>query len=272
MTRPAWYLEPTQTRELGARTESLRDVADALPPAHVRSAPNGGMPTLYGRFASFAEWAEIRSAKEGHFLERISPRAFEKTITENRENMRVLFHHGADPAIGMKVLGPIRSLATDTAYEVQLLDADYVRGLIPGLKEGLYGASFRFTVVKDEHAPRPRRSDWNPQGIPEVTITEARVIEFGPTPLPAYRGATAGVRSTRELVCGLHSSAYALGFQERWAMRAKPGCLGTYQRERVHENQRASWEARPEDAWWWLEEGDGVRRVSAWSERDWFLA
>jgi phage head maturation protease len=229
------------------------------------------MPTLYGRFASFKEWTEIRSAKEGHFLERISPGAFEKTINENRKSLRVLFHHGQDPAIGYKVLGPIQRLDGDTSYEVPLLDTDYNRSLVPGLKAGLYGASFRFTVAKDEHVPHPRRSDWNPQGIPEVTITEAQVIEFGPTPLPAYKGATAGVRSTRELVRELHSSAYALGLKERWATRTKPGCPGTYQRERVYENERASWESRPEDAWWWLEESQFTPLPAGSGRMDWYL-
>jgi len=41
----------------------------------------------------------------------------------------------------------------------------------------------------------PSRSTFNPDGIPERTITEAQVMEFGPVTFPAYSRATAGVRS-----------------------------------------------------------------------------
>jgi hypothetical protein len=37
---------------------------------------------MVGPFASFGEWAEIRSPVEGHFLESIAPTAFAKTIAE----------------------------------------------------------------------------------------------------------------------------------------------------------------------------------------------
>ncbi len=35
----------------------------------------------------------------------------------------------------------------------------------------------------------------NPQGLPERTISELRLYEFGPVLFPAYQGATAAVRS-----------------------------------------------------------------------------
>jgi hypothetical protein len=41
------------------------------------------------------------------------------------------------------------------------------------------------------------------------------LAEFGPTPLPAYAGATAGVRSSLEVTREMHSSAYRLGPGER---------------------------------------------------------
>lgn len=74
------------------------------------------MPTLYGRFAAPGEWTEIRSAAEGHFMESMAPNAFEKTIAQNRDRIRVLFHHGQDPRVGMQVLGPIERLEPDTTY------------------------------------------------------------------------------------------------------------------------------------------------------------
>jgi len=156
------------------------------------------MPTLAGHFAVFNEWTEINSIFEGNFMERFSPGAFTKTIREGRERMRVLFNHGHDNQIGDKVLGPIRTLTEDAKgarYEVPLLDTSYNRDLIPGLDAGLYGASFRFRVMQETFVAKPKRTKDNPDGIPERTVTEAQVREFGPVTWPAYPGATAGLRS-----------------------------------------------------------------------------
>lgn len=179
--------------------ELLRDDDDS-------DSDDDSMPTLAGHFAVFNSWTEIDSIFEGRFLERFSPGAFAKTISESRERMRVLFNHGRDPSIGDKVLGPISELGEDKRgayYEVPMLDTEYNRELIPGLDAGLYGASFRFRVVKEEWLDKPRRSKRNPDGLPERTITEAQVREFGPVTFPAYPDASAGLRSlTDEFVFG----------------------------------------------------------------------
>lgn len=162
----------------------------------VRAADEGGMPTLYGHFTVFNRWAEIDSFFEGHFLERIAPGAFKKTFRE--QTPKVLFQHGMDPQIGDKVLGRadvLREEAEGPYYEVPLLDTSYNRDLVPGLEADLYGASFRFSVMREEWDDEPDPSDDNPKGIPERTIKEARVSEFGPVTFPAYPDATAGVRS-----------------------------------------------------------------------------
>lgn len=140
-------------------------------------------------------------------MERIAPGAFKKTFNENLARMRVLFQHGQDPQLGDKPLGPIRNLREDDTgayYEVPLLRddsgqvVDYIRSLLPGLREKLYGASFRFKVVKEEFDEEPDASDHNPNSLPERTVTEARVMEFGPVTFPAYASATAGLRSVTD--------------------------------------------------------------------------
>ena len=171
-----------------------------LPGVEVRSTEDGAR-TLTGHFAVFNEWTEINSMYEGRFLERIAPGAFKKTFQENRSGIKVLFDHGHDPSIGNKPLGPIRSLTEDergASYEVDLLDTSYVRDLLPALEAGLLGASFRFRVMREDFDNEPARSEWNPNGLPERTIREAKVMEFGPVTFPAYQGATAGVRSTTD--------------------------------------------------------------------------
>lgn len=161
-------------------------------------ANEDGSRTLHGQFSVFNEWAEISSAWEGRFMERIAPGAFSKTIAENRNSIKVLYDHGHDPSIGNKPLGPIRSLQesdTGADYEVDLLDTSYNRDLIPALEAGLLGASFRMKVMRENYDKKVEESEHNPLGLPERTIQEIRLYEFGPVTFPAYEGATAGVRS-----------------------------------------------------------------------------
>jgi HK97 family phage major capsid protein/HK97 family phage prohead protease len=176
-------------------------VRAVYPAVELRSTEDD-TPVLEGHFAKFNEWTEIDSVWEGRFMERIAPGAFRKTFAENRERIRPLFQHGQDPQVGDKPLGPIEELEEDeqgARYKVPLLDTSYNRDLIPGLKAGLYGSSFRFSVVKEDFDKKPQRSASNPEGIPERTIREARVFEFGPVTFPAYAGATASVRSMTDV-------------------------------------------------------------------------
>jgi phage head maturation protease len=166
--------------------------------------------TMYGHFAVFDQWTEIDSIFEGRFLERLTQGSFKRTFNAQRDQVRVAFDHGFDPQIGDKPLGPPTVLKEEAAgayYEVPLLDTDYNRGfvlpalegrLMDGTKRGpvgILGASFRFRVIADEWNDEPGRSDHNPDGVPERTIKEVRLYEFGPVVYPAYEGATAKVRS-----------------------------------------------------------------------------
>jgi HK97 family phage prohead protease len=154
--------------------------------------------TMDVRFSPFETWYEIDDWFEGRFLERTTRGAFAKTIKDNGTNFRVQFDHGHDPSIGSKVLGIPESVTEEADAAtgvVPLLDTSYNRDLLPGLKRGAYGSSFRFRVIKDEWNDEPDRSDWNPDGIPERTIKEVRLMEFGPVTWPANPDATAGMRS-----------------------------------------------------------------------------
>lgn len=181
------------------------DVVRAVfqPGIELRDAGEGvvGQPlVMSGHLAVFNKWTEIRSAWEGNFMEMLSPGAFTKTISENRANIKVLYDHGMS-AMGNLPLGSITELREDGTgcyYEVELLDTDYVGELVPGLKAGLFGASFRFQVVRDEWNDQPKPSGDNPQGMPERIIREVKMAEFGPVTFPAYSAATAGVRGRQE--------------------------------------------------------------------------
>lgn len=191
----------------------------------LREAEDGGMPTLHGHFAVFDQWTEIDSIYEGRFLERIAPGAFTKTIAENRASMRILFQHGRDPQVGDKPLAPIEDIGEDETggfYAGRMLDTSYNRDLLPGLRAGLYGASFRFGVRREEFDRNTRKSEHNPHALPERTIREAVLMEFGPVTFPAYEGATAGLRSmTDEFVLGTY-----LRQPERFAALLERSALG----------------------------------------------
>lgn|GEM_PF-2467690 len=168
--------------------------------------------TLVGHFCVFNEWTEISSWYEGEFLERIAPGAAKKTIQENVDQVKVQYDHGHDEWVCSSLLGPIDVLREDEVgvyYEVPLLDTDYNRDRVLPMLQGrlmsgesrgsLLGASFRMRVVKDAWDMEPKPSTYNPKGLPERTITEFRLFEFGPVPFPAYPTATAmtsaGMRS-----------------------------------------------------------------------------
>jgi HK97 family phage prohead protease len=180
-------------RGLRARPE-LRAAADD----QAGDATSDVLGQMTGHFSVFNDFYRIQSWWEGDFLEQIAPGTFRKTMAERRDQIVVAFDHGFDPQIGDKVLGPIDDLREDgtgAAYDVALLDTSYNRDLLPALKRGLYGASFRFQVIKDEWDDEPGVSDHNPDGIPERTIKEVRLFEFGPVTYPASPAATAGMRS-----------------------------------------------------------------------------
>src|ERR1700693_616375 len=157
----------------------------AISGCEVRGAPAGDASpgTLTGYLAVFNQWSEINSAFEGHFMERMAPGAFARTIADNREAMRVTFNHGKDPQLGDKVLGIPSVLDEDARgvrYEVPLFDTTYNRDLAPGLKAGAYGSSFRFNVTAEDFNKRAKPSDYNPKGLPDRTVKKVRMQEFGP--------------------------------------------------------------------------------------------
>lgn len=200
-------------------------------PSEIRmDAPADGVSgrVMTGHFAVFNTWTTIRSVWEGEFLERLAPGAFTKTLRENAQNVRVLLNHGSDPEVGDKPIGRIRSVEEDdhgVRYEVELFPS-VPPLVVDGLREGQYGASFRFRVMREQQDNAPGRSDHNPDGLPERTITELQLHEFGPVTFPAYPEATAGVRSlTDQFIVAKHPE---LAGQLRAAEATNPaGTAGT---------------------------------------------
>jgi HK97 family phage prohead protease len=201
VSEPSWRLADLREEQPSKRSPVLyRSVAADYSLSENGNAANDGR-TLTGHFAVFNRWTEIQSAIEGHFMERISPGAFRKTIQESGRKVQVLFSHGRDPQLGLMTLGRVRELAEDergVRYTVDLF-AGLPQLLLEGLRAGTYGASFRAKLVKDRFHPKPGRSARNPEGIPESTVTELQLREFGPVALPAYGDTTAEIRSVTDV-------------------------------------------------------------------------
>lgn len=196
----------------------MRPIADA---ATLRADGDGDGRTLYGHFSVFNSWYEVNSIWEGHFLERIAPGAFKRTIAERGDQVKALYDHGHDPQLGNKPLGPFRELREDPTggyYEIALIDTDYNRDfIIPAAKAGLLGASFRFRVREETWADDPGVSDHNPKGIPERTITDTDLYELGPVTFPASAAASAALRSTSDDFIGrlLNDPIFVARFTDR---------------------------------------------------------
>jgi len=169
----------------------------AMYPALEIRAADGGQEIMHGHFSVFNDWTEIHG-REGHFMERVAPGSFTKAFRdEYRSGIRVLFQHGMDPNLGNQILGLPEVLEEDDVgahFEVPLFDG--VPPLIrSGLKARAYGASFRFRVTREDLNNDPDESPTNPDRLPERTIREVELFEFGPVTFPAYEGTTVGVRS-----------------------------------------------------------------------------
>lgn len=173
--------------------------------AEDEAVDDGRLATMDVRFSIFDVWYRIDSYWEGSFMERVARGAFRKTIREHNARksesagVKVLFNHGMDFHIGDKLLGGIESLTEESDSPlgvVALDDTSYNRDLLPGLKRGGYGSSFMFRVVKDSWDNEPAASEHNPDALPERTIREVRLFEFGPVTWPANPDATASARCT----------------------------------------------------------------------------
>lgn len=158
-----------------------------------RSEQDGDGLTLEGYASVFDSPTEIDSAREGHFIERIKPGAFKKTLSERKPVL--MFNHGQHPLIGDMPIGSIVEAREDTRglYVKARLASNW---LIEPVREAIEqravtGMSFRFSVPRGKEVWREAKRG----GIRERDVLEARVPELGPVVFPAYADTTVGVRS-----------------------------------------------------------------------------
>jgi phage head maturation protease len=228
---------------------------DGAPALDLRAeGDTGDGSTMFGHFTVFDRWYEIDSWIEGHFLERTVKGSARKTIKENRDQIVTAYDHGYDIYIGDSQLGHIDMLREDDEgvfYEVPLYDTDYNRDRILPLLQGrtmdgrnrgsALGASFKFRKVRDEWNMSPKRSDYNPDGIPERTVREFQLFEFGPVNFPASAAATSGVRGLTDWAHDRHRA------QAERSGRPTPSWLPADRQVTGNENPAAPPEGHSED-------------------------
>lgn len=188
------------------------DLYRSAPPMEVRAADDGRM-TLFGHFSLFDQPTTINSVYEGKFIERIAPGAFKKTFAERGSQLKIMWNHGRPDQAGalanVIIAKPtvVREDERGAYYEAEMFRG-LPEWLYDGLREGVYGASFRFSVPnnRDDWNMTPARSEFNPDGLPERTVREAVVPEAGPVSWPAYAGATASIRSLSDRFHDLSTS------------------------------------------------------------------
>lgn len=172
----------------------------ALDDISIRSDGDGRTVTAYA--AVFNSPAQIAD-QDGHYSEQIAPNAFTKTLQERAGRIGVFYNHamtlhGSPSERGSIPIGkPLdiradgRGLLTVTRYNKTPLADEVLESIRNG---DITGQSFTGRFIKSDPAGpyRPSRSG----DLPLVTRHEIALIEYGPTPIPAYADAAiVGVRT-----------------------------------------------------------------------------
>lgn len=163
-----------------------------------RAEDEGGV--LEGRMVPYNTWTEVKSMFEGHFFERIMPGALKKTFAERGQRMKVLFHHGLD-TLGKQPIAKLEEIRdeADGAYYRARLYPSVPPLILDGLRANDFGISIGMVLpYRSDNVYRPRKSEHNPQGIEERTVTETAMKELSLTAFPVYDGTSAAVRSVTD--------------------------------------------------------------------------
>lgn len=254
-------VEPTGGTQTNAAAPPRDNLIRALPgwagKSEWRATEGDPLGELFGQFSQYRTWYEVDSMWEGRFMERIMPGAFTDTIANDKASMRILLNHGMD-ALGLLPLASLRTLEDRPEgpyYEAPLYDTAFNRdNVVPilqgklmngGKAESGFGASMRFTVQEDSWNRRAKADKYNPEALPERSITRAKVYEFGPVTYPANEGATAAARSLSDewLARLIGDKRFADSFTERVGTKVVERVLAT-----VPEEIRAALASRPDPA------------------------
>jgi len=162
---------------------------------NIRSGGDGRTVEMYA-----AVWntpTEIRD-NQGHYMEQIAPTAFNRTVSQKGTKFGVFFNHGrtlmGTPSdrytmpLGLPIEPPRvdeRGLLTVTRYS----ETDLGDEVLQLIKDGaITGQSFSGRFLTSDPMPA-RGGQYKPArdgSLTLVTRSEVAMIEYGPTPFPAY--------------------------------------------------------------------------------------
>lgn len=177
----------------------------ALDDIHILRAADGHGDgrTVEAYAAVFNTPTEIRD-QHGHYNEVIARTAFNRTLSHGIDRVGVFYNHAmtmhGTPAegVGSVPIGSpvdIRADAKGLRTVTRFNRSDMADAVLEAIRNGdITGYSFRGGIYKSNPAkvPKPRGGK-----LPTVTRTELGLVEYGPTPRPAYADASVlAMRST----------------------------------------------------------------------------
>jgi HK97 family phage major capsid protein/HK97 family phage prohead protease len=192
-------------RALDGDSDGLRSRVLPLDDIEILSRAKGGDGrTVVAYAATFGNPAEIHD-QDGHYTEENHPQAFHKTVADRGLRFGAFYHHGrtlhgtpserGSVPIGRPVLVKPdgRGLLTHTAYNRTQLADDVLESIRNGDPMGMsYTGAY---LQSDPKGPYYSRSDGSLQ---HVVRKEIALIEYGPTPMPAFADAEIlGVRAAQ---------------------------------------------------------------------------
>lgn len=193
-----WY----RSAALDARTRAV-----PLDDISIDKGGDGRTVTAYATVFDTA--AEIRD-QDGHYDEQISRSAFEKTLRERAGRVGVFYNHARtihgtpSERYSMPLGVPVeikpdgRGLLTRTRYNKTPLADEVLASIENG---DIRGQSFTGRMITSDPQRGPFRSRAGSRTL--VTRKEIALLEYGPTPFPAYP--TAEIVGVRSLVDRLHA-------------------------------------------------------------------
>jgi len=126
---------------------------------------------------------------DGYLFERILPGAFDRAIRE--DDVRGLVNHNVDRIIGRTPL-TMRLGVDATGLEYEIDPPSFAVDIVESIqRKDVTGASFSF--IPTDSNPVRREG-----GRRILEITGVQLFDTGPVTFPAYRGASAGIRSMGE--------------------------------------------------------------------------
>lgn len=136
----------------------------------------------------FTLWDD-RESGGVRMVERVHPRAFNRAVKRERQNVMGLFNHDSNNVLG-RFPGTMRLevLPRGLFYRVKPSERTIWKDVSDMVRAGdVPGSSFGFVVTKENVKTEGDKTE-----IRE--ITDLDLIDVGPTPFPAYTGTSAAMR------------------------------------------------------------------------------